>query len=180
MGIARETRVRDGDKQSRKSTSLCMSLEIRTAKCADGDQCEHLWDEVGKAGWDPAEKGLIYWLGDLVHTPGQWGIQAGFQQGLLQWGWCIVTDTWLTRWRVEGMERWEAGRLIKGLLQWSPPENMKTKQGCSSGKGRSGVPSPECPQQPSSPVSTPGLAYVCLCFSLLVLLFTCYSLSGPK
>lgn len=96
------------------------------------------------------------------------------------WGWYVGTDTFLEKWIMEGMEGGEARRLVKSLLQWSPPEKTKTKQGCSSGMGRSGVLSPECPQQPSSLVSTPGLAYICLCFSLLIFLFICDSLSGPE
>lgn len=97
-----------------------------------------------------------------------------------QWGWCIGTDTLLAGWRVEGLERWEAGRLAKRLRQWSPPENTRTKKSCSGGKGTSGVLFPEGPQQPSAPVSTPGPAYVCLCLSLLILLSVTFCLVPNK
>lgn len=112
--------------------------------------------------------------------PEQWGVSMRFQHGCATMRMVHCHRHLVGWWRVERMERWEAGRLIKRLLQWSPSEQMKTKQGCGHGKKRSGVLALECPQRPSSPVSAPGPAYVCLCVSLLILLFICYSLSGPK
>ena len=60
----------------------------------------------------------------------------------------------------------------------APSREYKAKQSCGGGKGRSGVPFPERPQPPSSPVSPPGPARVCLRF-FSSHSFICYILSGP-
>lgn len=63
MGFGKETGVHDGDKQSRRNTSLCMSLGIR--KDHEVVRWTSVYSSVRQSwegDWNPTKKSLEYQL----------------------------------------------------------------------------------------------------------------------